>query len=63
MSLFPIDRGAKCLNLSLRMELHPVCMDGSGVLGGISGWRWVWWCWEGRRAWKRSFQQGVAKGS
>lgn len=28
MSLFPIDRGAKCLNLSLRMELHPLCVDG-----------------------------------
>lgn len=27
MSLLPIDHGTQCLNLSLRMELHPVCTE------------------------------------
>lgn len=37
MTLLPTDHGAKCPNLSLRMELRPVCMESCR-----SSWCHVW---------------------
>lgn len=63
MSLFPIARGAKCLNLSPSMELCLLCVDGWEGFGVVSGWRWVRGCWEERRAWEKSFQLEATKGN
>lgn len=61
--MFPIDHGAKCLNLSLRMELHPLCMDGCR-----SSWCDFWLemgvvVLERKVSLERSLQRGVAKGN
>ena len=62
MSLFPIDHGAKCLNLSLRTELHPVRMDGCR-----SSYCHFWLemgvvVLERKESLEKEFPQGVAKG-